>query len=858
MGSQFSGLESVKRNPYIKRLVDVEAIDENDPFWNQLLSFTLNLPLSKTNSKLLDESIALHCQKFHQNNLKSGNYATLIRVFCRRAAETRKMSDNQLMSLQTANALLLIRCYTKYLIEIENEAALLEQINFRHVPTVSDVQPNDSVSCTASGAESVAHETDQGAAAKKQQQPQQQQRSVDVSSSSSVNTSPRRLYNQNKVFRARTSKQQPQDSQEESLENDSDLDSTVCANNSSDVKYNKDDDVVYQLVKAIFLVCIHVPVEPYTYNLHLEALNTLLILLSVQMYTRVPTHESFVFETIMLKMDRYVSEFVKALLTNTIQQMPAPSNQPSLSEYLSGKIPSSSPSSTSLGDASNAGGNQRSSSLMSSITSGLWTVMTLGFGGTTGGSPDEPAYTASGSGEAKQPEIVTYLPHLPADAHSSSGGGALTDTQIDSANRLLAWQSCHILLVLSNHCTNESLYNPYRLALFHFTDTQDTPTNLPNSEPLPWFSIDYTKLFQMFTFNLHTDQYTLLFYMLLHRNQHFKMFILSRLNIDLLIIPILKVIFTAPERNSHHIYMALIILLILSEDDIFNKTIHNIPIRKLNWYTERSLSEISLGGLLILVVIRIIQFNMTRMRDKYLHTNCLAALANMSSKFYELHTYVCQRINSLFTLLTKKRAKIINLLNEEANASTSSTTANNENDAQSDAFKSASSSPQGSQDLLQDLAIIEELMRMVLEIINSCLTNNLHHNSNLIYSLLYNKQIYLQFRDHPNFQDVIQNIDTIITSFSHEIDGLEDKSIENLKQVIEQGAKQFSRDRFRKFPELKFKYVEEDQPEEFFVPYVWSLVYKFSSLYWVDHTVKLFNNSQSTTANTNTTTANSS
>lgn len=52
-------------------------------------------------------------------------------------------------------------------------------------------------------------------------------------------------------------------------------------------------------------------------------------------------------------------------------------------------------------------------------------------------------------------------------------------------------------------------------------------------------------------------------------------------------------------------------------------------------------------------------------------------------------------------------------------------------------------------------------MRMVLEIINSCLTNNLHHNSNLIYSLLYNKNSYLLFRDHPNFQDVIQNIDTV-------------------------------------------------------------------------------------------------
>ena len=55
------------------------------------------------------------------------------------------------------------------------------------------------------------------------------------------------------------------------------------------------------------------------------------------------------------------------------------------------------------------------------------------------------------------------------------------------------------------------------------------------------------------------------------------------------------------------------------------------------------------------------------MRDKYLHTNCLAALANMSSKFYNLHPYVCQRINSLFSLLAKKRVKIINLLNSDTN-----------------------------------------------------------------------------------------------------------------------------------------------------------------------------------------------
>lgn len=37
---------------------------------------------------------------------------------------------------------------------------------------------------------------------------------------------------------------------------------------------------------------------------------------------------------------------------------------------------------------------------------------------------------------------------------------------------------------------------------------------------------------------------------------------------------------------------------------------------------------------------------------------------------------------------------------------------------------------------------------------------------------------------------------------------------------------------FQKFPDLKFKYVEEEKPEEFFIPYVWSLVGKSSGIYW--------------------------
>lgn len=185
--------------------------------------------------------------------------------------------------------------------------------------------------------------------------------------------------------------------------------------------------------------------------------------------------------------------------------------------------------------------------------------------------------------------------------------------------------------------------------------------------------------------------------------------------------------------------MSLIILLILSEDDYFNKTIHEIKLKKLAWYTERSLNEISLGGLLVAVVLRTIQFNMTRMRDKYLHTNCLAALANMSSQFENLHTYVSQRIVSLFHLLARKHAKTLDLIQQQ-------TTTSNDNVLN---------------DYVQDLAIIEDVMRMVLEIINSCLTHTLRHNINLIYTLLYNRDIFENYRTHPSFQDILQNIDIV-------------------------------------------------------------------------------------------------
>lgn len=200
------------------------------------------------------------------------------------------------------------------------------------------------------------------------------------------------------------------------------------------------------------------------------------------------------------------------------------------------------------------------------------------------------------------------------------------------------------------------------------------------------------------------------------------------------------------------------------------------------WYTERVLTDVSLGGLLVLVVIRTIQYNMLKMRDKYLHTNCLAALANMSSQFRNLHPYVSQRLVSLFETLARRFQRLRARFESQRMAEVAVTVA------------------EDGTDMEQDISVLEEVLRMVLEIFNSCLSNQLVNNPNLVYTLLYNKHIFEAFKDNLVFQDVVQNIDVVINYFS---DLLSSKSqhyevdAQEVLSIIQQNAKYWPKDRIK-------------------------------------------------------------
>lgn len=525
--------------------------------------------------------------------------------------------------------------------------------------------------------------------------------------------------------------------------------------------YSSDsEDLLEELLCSLVQLITDTPLLDITYEIAVEAISAMVVFLSCQLFHKEVLRQSISHKYLMQgPCLPYTSKLVKTLLYNFIRQEKPP------------------PPGTHVFPQQSDGGGLLYG-LASGVATGLWTVFTLG---------------GAGSKAAASPELTSPL----------------------------ANQSLLLLLVLVNLTDAPDIPNPYRQAVSSFKNTQDSspfPSSIPHT-----FQINFNSLYTALCEQQTSDQATLLLYTLLHQNSNVRTYVLARTDMENLVLPILEILYHVEERNSHHVYMALIILLILTEDDGFNRSIHEVILRNITWYSERVLTEISLGSLLILVVIRTIQYNMTRTRDKYLHTNCLAALANMSAQFRSLHQYAAQRIISLFSLLSKKHNKVL----EQATQSLRGP---------------LSSSDVPLPDYAQDLSVIEEVIRMMLEIINSCLTNSLHHNPNLVYALLYKRDLFEQFRTHPSFQDIMQNIDLVISFFSSRLlQAGAELSVERVLEIIKQGVVALPKDRLKKFPELKFKYVEEEQPEEFFIPYVWSLVYNSAvGLYWNPQDIQLF------------------
>lgn len=692
MGINVSRHEDLSENEYLKKFVSRNHIPTDDlNFWNGILNYNIVTPTTSQEQLSLDSRIESICQSFLANNLKTGNFGSLILVFLDKVSELLSLSDQEstMHIWQTFNALFIIRSLVKYINETGSEFQLLQ--HFEAVPTPEALSgSNDGEDNRENESTAIAIEA-----------------------------------------------------KDDSHHGHQKPNALIAIDGS---KFETFFDAIVNLIVVI-------PVKEFTYHLHLEAVNVIITLLSVHLFSTQPVEKSVVFRTIFKC--QHSNVLMSALLHFVSRMVEVPSTM---------------------------FGAGHTGSFVYGIAESLMSIFTF---------------------------------RKPQDALAPNLAGAELSQQFRE-HYPLANQSLLLILILTNHCTTKD--NPYRTSLFGCADSKDSPKDGAT------FKIDFTAVYDTLCRIVTIDQATLLLYLLLHRNERFFRFVMMQNDLEHLVVPILQTLYNAPDSTSHHIYMSLIVLLILSEDDAFNKNVHTILLKNIAWYTERTISEISLGGLLILVVIRTIQYNMLKMRDKYLHTNCLAALANMSGQFRSLHPYVAQRLISLFETLARKHARVDAQLKEPVNGSVT---------------LNVSTTPE---DMLADLTVLEEVLRMVLEILNSCLSNQLVYCPNLVYTLLYKRSVFEAFRSHHAFQDIIQNIDMVVGFFSSRLQRVQDQrgelGVSEVLEVISKGASQWSSDRLRKFPDLKFKYVEEDAPEEFFIPYVWTLVCKYGCVHFSSESIK--------------------
>ncbi|KAH0458107.1 hypothetical protein IEQ34_013422 [Dendrobium chrysotoxum] len=364
--------------------------------------------------------------------------------------------------------------------------------------------------------------------------------------------------------------------------------------------------------------------------------------------------------------------------------------------------------------------------------------------------------------------------------------------------------------------------NPYSKALNNARDIEFDRADIEGNAPgESLVRLPFASLFDTFGLFLADESAVLLLYSFVHGNFAFLEYMLVRTDLDILLLPILETLYNASKRTPNQIYMLLIILLILSQDSSFNVSIHKLILPSVPWYEERLVHHTSLGSLMVLVLIRTVKYNLSKLRDVYLHTNCLAILANMAPHVLRLSSYASQRLVSLFDMLSRKYTKLAELKNNK-NPNVSTVQVGGGIIAE---------------DMSTDLHIYAEFLRIVLEILNAILTYALPQNPEVVYAIMHRQEVFQPFKSHPRFHELLENVFTVLDFFNSRMDMQQmngEWSVERVLSVIIINCRSWRGEGMKIFTQLRFTYEQESHPEEFFIPYVWRLILGHSFAFSTD------------------------
>ncbi|TPX39409.1 hypothetical protein SeLEV6574_g07232 [Synchytrium endobioticum] len=414
---------------------------------------------------------------------------------------------------------------------------------------------------------------------------------------------------------------------------------------------------------------------------------------------------------------------------------------------------------------------------------------------------------------------------FPGSDKQQKSGGILVST--------IGELSILLLLILSNQYPKH-YGNAFRTAITEFEDLEAKPVkDIEESVASTGNSsarISFRLLYDRICSTIPSEETSLLLYLLMLQNDHFRVYVLCRSDMDGFVLPILKHIIESLEmkRRYSQLYILLIVILILTQDGSWNENVHQMLISPPSWFNT-TVKSLSLGGFIMLILIKTIQVNLSQHKDMYFHVNCLAALANMSAKTVNMQSIVAQKLIMLLDQVTKRYIRIMS-----GSISTASSPVTP---------MPALVTPSSHEAVLDsvDYKIYSDLIALILEIVNSIMSQTLQFNPQLAYALLHRRDMFARIFAESRFKELVQNINTVVAYFDTKLAEaeLENPTAEEVLGIIERAAKSWPSNKLIPFEELRFQYEEEAEFSRFFLPYVWSIVYRRTLIHWDKERVRL-------------------
>lgn len=316
-------------------------------------------------------------------------------------------------------------------------------------------------------------------------------------------------------------------------------------------------------------------------------------------------------------------------------------------------------------------------------------------------------------------------------------------------------------------------------------------------------------LFRMVVSDFENEEETVMLYLLVTENKEFRTFLIQQ-NPTLFVLPLLKKLYECdPEDEfTHHIWLMVLVLNILSQNESFNVKLNKVMLKSVAWYKDHILEHCSLASLVFLVLSKVIHENLVKKKGKnsYLINNSLGVIGNLSSYSVNIHQYACQRFFFLIRVLVAKHRKLSSIIEKES---------------------------EKSEDSLILLQSYQSYIETCLDIINSILVTSFPDNLNIGYQLLLEKKLIVKLcKICEEGKPIEQNNLKIFQEFFDKLIKKEEKenqawSINQIMECLKRGGKIWRNNLLgmkASNSRLAFVYKEADTVEEFFVPFIWSLI----------------------------------